>query len=304
MKNILITGGAGFIGSHIVNQLLKENYKVTVFDNLRKGYKNNVPSNVNLIVGDLLNIKNIEDALKEQDAVIHMASLIVVPESVEKPIDYFQNNVIGSINLLESMRKNNIKKIIFSSSAAVYGEPIMIPIPEHEIKKPISPYGAYKLAVESIISSYCHSYGFDGTCLRYFNAYGPGELHKPETHAIPNFIKAALNNELLKVTGSIEQVRDYVYVKDLARAHTLALNLKGFHTLNVGSGRGCSLKELVNTLEEVMNKKLNIINSPARPGDVMTLLADISKIKEELNWIPEYSLKEGLKETLDWFKNI
>lgn len=302
MKNVLVTGGAGFIGYHVTKALLKTGYTVTVIDNLSTGYQDIIDPRIHFIKGDITHPDILEKALKNQDAVIHMAGLIVVPESVTQPLSYFHTNMYGGLILLEAMRKNKVKKIIFSSSAAVYGNPQTVPIDENDLKTPLSPYGATKLAFEAFLSSYAQSYGMDCIALRYFNAYGPFERHKPETHAIPLFIKAILNQQPITITGSIKQIRDYVYVEDIARAHVEALTLSEYQALNLGSGKGVSLEELVQTLEVVFKKKIPIQQAPPRPGDTEKLIAKIDKIQQTLGWHPVVALNEGLTKTVAYFK--
>ncbi|MBI3341582.1 UDP-glucose 4-epimerase, partial [Candidatus Curtissbacteria bacterium] len=190
--NVLVTGGAGFLGSHITNLLIKEGNDVTILDNLTKGHKDAVNPHAKLIVGDIEDPTKTKEALKGIDAVIHMAGLIVVPESVEKPDLYAKTNVLGSINLFDCMQQEGVNKVIFSSSACVYGMPKNLPITENEPLHPDNPYGASKASIEAFLQAYHANFNFDVTILRYFNPYGPGELHDPETHAIPNFIKATL----------------------------------------------------------------------------------------------------------------
>jgi len=190
--NVLVTGGAGFIGSHVTKLLLENNHQVAVIDNLSHGNKESVDSRAKLIVAGINNSKKVKEALNGVEAVIHMAGLIVVPESVKDPIKYCQNNVIGTVSLIESMRQVGVKKIIFSSSACVYGTPDKLPIKEGAPVRPDNPYGASKASIETFLQTYSAIHGFDSIILRYFNPYGPGEEHVPETHAIPNFIRSTL----------------------------------------------------------------------------------------------------------------
>src|SRR3990167_10503982 len=189
---VLVTGGAGFIGSHVTKLLVDDGHQVVILDNLSRGHKESVSPKAKLIIGDINDPQKTSEALKGTDAVIHMAGLIVVPESVKHPELYVKTNVLGSVNLLDCMNKLGVKKIIFSPSACVYGEPKNLPITEKEPLHPDNPYGASKASIEAFLQSYHAVFGFDVTILRYFNPYGPGELHDPETHAIPNFIKATL----------------------------------------------------------------------------------------------------------------
>src|SRR3990167_10615290 len=226
--NVLVTGGAGFIGSHVTKLLLENDHQVAVVDNLSRGKKESVDPRAKLIVADINNSKKVKLALKGIDAVIHMAGLIVVPESVKDPVSYCQNNVLGTVAFLNSMREAGVKKIIYSSSACVYGTPDSLPIKEDAPLRPDNPYGATKAAVEVFLQAYHECYGFDVTILRYFNPYGPGKLYPPITHAIPNFIMATLAKKPIPLYWQGEQIRDFIYIEDLAQAHIDVLQLSGF----------------------------------------------------------------------------
>src|SRR3989344_2341475 len=227
---IFVTGGAGFIGSHVSKLLLDQGHQVTVLDNLSHGSKATLDPRSTFIEADLQNQKRLEEVLPGHEAVIHMASLIEVGESVKKPVEFVENNVVGTIKLLEAMKNTGVKKIIFSSSACVYGTPLKLPITENDpLGFQENPYGITKIAMEQFCQVYHNLYGFDVTILRYFNPYGPGELHNPETHAIPNFIKAVLNKEAIPLYWNGSQTRDFIYIDDLASAHILPLNQKRLH---------------------------------------------------------------------------
>lgn len=302
MSRILVTGGAGFIGNHVVRVLLREKYSVRVLDNLSTGHKSDLPSKVEFIKADLREREKLQEALEGCEAVIHMAANIVVPWSVLHPQECFENNLFAAVGMLEEMRVSGVRKLIFSSSAAVYGEPEKVPIHEEDSKNPVSPYGGSKLAFENILKSYYYSYGIESVSLRYFNAYGPLERHEPETHVIPIFIKAALNGDSLKVTGKVNQMRDFVHVEDIARAHVDALQSYGLRSYNIGSGRGVTLEELITTLGEIIPRDLKVVKVPPRPGDPHVLIANVDRIKHELGWESKISLGEGLKETVNWFQ--
>lgn len=303
-QRILVTGGAGFIGSHVAEALLRHGYEVTVFDNFSTGRREDVPQEADVIKGDIGCVGDLQAALRGHDAVIHMAGKIIVPESVHDPMGYFHTNVVGSMLLLDTMRTEGVSKIIFSSSAAVYGNPERVPIVEEDGKHPTSPYGATKLAFEDMLSSYAQSYGMHCTSLRYFNAYGPREHHNPETHAIPLFTQAMLHGKPLRITGSQDQVRDFVYITDIAEAHVLALSLEGLHQLNLGSGTGVSLRELVKTIADVTTIKPTIEQAPPRPGDPEKLIAATGAIEKLLGWTPKVSLEEGLERTFAYFSSL
>jgi UDP-glucose 4-epimerase len=302
MSKILVTGGAGFLGSHITNLLIKEGNEVVVFDNLSKGYKELVNPKAKLVVGDINDPVKTQEALDGIDAVIHMAGLIVVPESVKYPELYVKNNVLGSVNLLDCMVKKNVKKIIFSSSACVYGEPKNLPITENEPLHPDNPYGASKASVEAFLQAYHANHNFDVTILRYFNPYGPGELHDPETHAIPNFIKATLAKKPIPLYWKGEQIRDFIYVEDLASSHTQVLGLSGFNIFNVGTETGNKIIDVVNQIFEIVGYKVPIDDLGEREGDVQANYASSAKLEKAVGWKAMTSLKEGLAETVEFFK--
>src|SRR5258708_2965427 len=299
---ILVTGGAGFIGSHICRLLLDEGHEVTVFDNLSKGSKSNIDKRASFVKGDLRSPKGLKNALKGVEAVIHMAALAEVNESVHKPLLYLENNVIGCLNLLEAMREVGVKRIIFSSSCTVYGRPEKLPLTEDAPISATNPYGATKVACEALITSYHHLYAFDTVLLRYFNPYGPGEKHNPETHAIPNFILSGLAKKPIPLFWKGEGIRDFIYVEDLARAHIAPLKLKGFHTFNVGSEQEVKVIGVVNLISKILGYKLEVKDLGERAGDVPATYASSKKLNKATGWTAEVSLEEGLRETIDWFK--
>ncbi len=318
---ILVTGGAGYIGSFMTKALLDRGDEVTVFDNLERGHRDVVDKRARLVVGDIKNPKDLEQLFVNSsfEAVMHFAGLIAVGESQEKPELYYQNNVIGSKNLFEaSLNIGNVKKFIFSSSAAVYGNPVKIPIPEDHPKNPTSEYGKNKLAIEEILSGVRKDnpeVGF--VALRYFNASGAaldgsmGENHIPETHIIPKIMQSAISDMPFKIFGNDYKtkdgtcVRDYIHVLDLVQAHILALEKlqkeSGVYHYNVGTGNGYSNKEVVEIVKKVSGKNFDIEYSPRRHGDPDELIADSSKIKTELGFSPKYSdLETIVKSAWQW----
>ena len=302
---VLITGGAGFIGSYVNKLLLDSNHQVSVIDNLSHGHKETLDTRLTFIQADLNDQTKLEEILPGTDAVIHMASFIEVGESVKKPVEFAENNIVGTIKLLEAMRKTNVKKIIFSSSACVYGKPTKIPITETDLLgEQENPYGLTKVSMEQFCILYQKLFGFDVTILRYFNPYGPGELHIPETHAIPNFIKAVLQKEPIPLYWKGEQVRDFIYIEDLAKAHTLALSLTGLHIYNVGTETGEKVIDVVKKIFALVGYEVAINDLGKRKGDIPSLVASSSKIKQELGWSANVSLEEGLKKTIKFFKSI
>ncbi|OGD89346.1 UDP-glucose 4-epimerase GalE [Candidatus Curtissbacteria bacterium RIFCSPLOWO2_02_FULL_40_11] len=301
--NVLVTGGAGFIGSHVVRFLLEDGYQVKVVDNLSRGNKESVDSRAELIVADINNSKKVKEALKGVDAVIHMAGLIVVPESVKDPIKYCENNVIGAVSLIESMRKAGVKKIIFSSSACVYGTPDKLPIKEDAPVRPDNPYGASKASIETFLQTYNVIHGFDSIILRYFNPYGPGEEHVPETHAIPNFIKATLAKKPIPLYWQGEQIRDFIYIEDLARAHIDVLDQKGYQVFNIGTEKGIKVKDVISEIFKIVGYEVPIKDLGERLGDVHANFASSEKLKKAVGWRPKVELKDGLKRTVDYYES-
>lgn len=301
---ILVTGGAGFIGSHVSKLLLEGGHQVTILDNLSYGHKDLIDPRANFILGDLLDLSKLETILPGHDGVIHMASFIEVGESVKKPVEFAQNNILGTVKLLESMRKTDVKKMVFSSSACVYGIPKNIPITEEDpLGKQENPYGITKIAMEQFCMLYHNLYSFDVTILRYFNPYGPGELHNPETHAIPNFIKSALEKKPIPLYWKGEQIRDFIYIDDLAEAHVLPLSQTGLHIYNVGTQSGTKVIDVVKKIFQLLGYEVAINDKGGRKGDVPELVASAQKIKQELSWQPKVTLEEGLKRTIDFYRS-
>lgn len=296
---VLITGGAGYIGS-TTNALLRDaGHDTVVFDNLSRGHREAV-GKTPLLVGDLTNKSEINEIFEQHsfDAVIHFAALSLAGESMEKPYEYFHNNLLGVLNLLEVMKSHACKKIIFSSTSAVYGYPKRLPIVEDEAIAPVSVYGASKHMVEEII----RWYGVTSVILRYFNAAGAtldgalGEDHDPETHIIPVALSVALGKQKkFELFGDDYEtpdgtcIRDYIHVVDLADAHIKSLSLNKSEIINLGVGRGYSNKEVLAVVEKVTGKKLPVEVRPRRPGDPAKLWADNAKAKKVLGWEPKYS---------------
>ena len=319
--NVLVTGGAGFIGSFMTKALLDKGYYVIVFDSLERGRREAVDTRAKFIQGDIKDTVALDTLFGQNqiDAVMHFAGYISVEESTKNPEVYFQNNIVGSQNLFNTAIAHGVKKFIFSSSAAVYGNPTIIPIPEDHPKKPTSPYGQNKLDAEKILADLCSKHtGLGFASLRYFNAAGAsldgvlGENHKPETHIIPLAISALIENKEFNLYGTDYDtedgtcIRDYIHVLDLVVAHILALEKLnedvGEHYYNVGTGIGYSNREVVNAVEEASGKKINIVEREKRAGDADKLIADPTKIKTELGFIPQYSdLKIIVKTAWDYY---
>lgn len=301
---VFVTGGAGFIGSWIGKVLLREGHEVTAFDNLTTGFSDQVPVGVRLVEGDIRNKEDLLRSLPGHEAVIHLAAKSIVPQSVKNPQETFDVNLGGGQNILEAMRETGVKRIVYSSSAAVYGTPTKVPIEEDDPKWPISPYGASKLAFEQMLSAYHTNYGFDVVMFRYFNPFGPGERHDPETHAIPNFIKATLYGKPIPLYWKGEQERDFFYVEDIAEAHVMGLNKSGFHYYNLGSGTSTKVSDIVKMVFEITGKETKINDLGERAGDPPVLMASIEKVKRELGWEPKSGLLESLEKTIAFYKKI
>ncbi len=301
---VLVTGGAGFIGSHVNNLLLNQGHLVTVIDDLSKGHQSSVDPRVEFHQISLKDQSEIKKILPGHDAVIHMASFIEVGESVNKPVEFAENNIVETVKLLEAMKNTGVHKMIFSSSACVYGKPTQVPITENDpLGEQENPYGITKVTMEQFCKLYQTLYNFDVTILRYFNPYGPGEQHEPETHAIPNLIKATLEKKPLPLYWKGEQVRDFIYIDDLAEAHVMALPLTGLHIYNVGTETGNKVIDVVKKIFEIIGYEVPIDDKGERKGDVPSLVASAQKIKSELGWEPKVGLDEGLRKTIDFFRS-
>ncbi len=312
---ILVAGGAGYIGSHTVKELIKEGFEVVVFDNFSTGKKELLVGG-ELFEGDLMHKESIKKALgsKNIEAVLHFASLIQVGESYADPRKYYTHNLITSLNLLDVMLEAGVKYFVFSSSAAVYGKPLQNPIPESHPLNPFNPYGQTKFFVERVIQDYERAYGLKFISLRYFNAAGAdpeghlGELHDPETHLIPNILLFLLGKKKkFEIFGKDfptkdgTAVRDYIHVTDLAKAHVLSLKklLKSSQSefINLGTNKGYSVLEIINKTEEITGEKVLYTESPRREGDVPVLLASREKAEKILGWKLYHSNIETIIET-------
>jgi UDP-glucose 4-epimerase len=309
---VLVVGGAGYIGSHMVKILLSEGYGVVTLDDLSTGYRDAVVGG-EFIESNLADKGQLERIFSGHsiDAAMHFASFIQVGESVRDPAKYYANNITNTLNLLDAMMAHGVKRFIFSSSAAVYGEPVQVPIGEDHPKNPLNPYGRTKWMVEQILADYDLAYGLKSVCLRYFNAAGAdpegrlGERHEPETHLVPLVLQAASGRrENVQVFGRDYDtpdgtcIRDYVHVADLCEAHRLALERlligAGSAAYNLGNGNGFSVQEVIDTAARITEKNIPVRYGPRREGDPARLVADAQKAKQALGWMPRYQELETI----------
>jgi UDP-glucose 4-epimerase len=319
MPRILVVGGAGYIGSHMVKQLRHGSHEVVALDNLSGGFRDSVQG-PELVVGSIADAQLLSELFSTRrfDAVMHFASFIEVGESVRDPAKYYASNVAATLTLLHAMLQANVKRFIFSSTAAVFGTPQYVPIDERHMKEPISPYGRSKWMVEQMLEDFDSAYGLKAVCLRYFNAAGAdpsallGERHEPESHLIPLVLQAAskrrkhisvFGNDYATPDGTC--IRDYIHVCDLVDAHALALDylMAGGDSLacNLGNGCGFSVREVIETARKVTGLEIEVVDAPRRPGDPPSLVADSTLARELLGWKPQYpDLKTIIEHAWAW----
>lgn len=299
---IIVTGGAGFLGRHLCRALKKEGHELKIIDL-------NENPDFPTIIADVRDQQKMKELITDADLVFHLASLIEAGESVKKPEKYFDYNVNGTLSVLEAMRSNGLKSFVFSSSAAIYGEPQRVPIKEEDRTLPINPYGVTKLAMEGLLHSYVEAHNFTGVALRYFNLYGPEEHHQPETHAIPRFIEQIYHEKEVTIWGQGQHLRDFIYIDDIVAAHLQAIELvaqkpEQYHYLNLSTEKPNSVLEVVTTIEKALGKKAKIKYHEPRPGDPLKLYADASKVKQVLNWQAETDFEAGIKQTCSYFEQF
>lgn len=317
--NVLVTGGAGYIGSVIVEELLNNGNSVIIVDNFKQGHREAVLKEAKLVEADICDPQALENVFlnNEIQAIVHLAAESLVERSMQDPQVFFHTNITGAINVLNNAVKYNVRKIVNSSSAAVYGEPQKIPIYEESPVNPINSYGESKIMFERILDWYSRAYGIKYVSFRYFNAAGAtrlcGEDHDPETHLIPNVIRAALlQKSEIKVfgldypTNDGSCVRDYLHVLDIAKAHITALNnienIKS-QAYNLGTGKGYSVLEIIRAVENISAKKVPFIQYARRKGDPAVLVANSEKAEKEINWKPRFSaLNNIIENSLSWFE--
>jgi len=307
-SNILVTGGAGFIGSHIVNRLLNSGFEVTVIDNLSTGRLENIEynsgQNFHFIRGDIRDFDLIKRVVRNIDAVFHEAAFVNVVSSFKDPLTTQDVNVTGTLNLLKNCLDSDVKRLIFASSASIYGETEVLPVKEDMIPKPLSPYAVSKLAAENYTKLFFEAYGLETVCLRYFNVYGPKQGSGPYSGVIQIFINRALHEHPLIVHGNGEQTRDFVSVQDVVDANILALRNKNAvgQVFNIGTGTSTSINQLAKTILQILRKEsLNPIYTDSMPSNILASYADISKARRVLGYNPKITLKEGITQLVDWY---
>ena len=315
MTSVLVTGGAGYIGSHAVKALNEQGTHVVVYDDLSAGHREAARHASAVVVGDIHDTPHLRAAMREHrvDAVMHFAAWLSVADSVKDPAGYYRNNVVGALSVLDAMVAEQVGFLVFSSTAAVFGNPVETPITESHPKAPINAYGQTKLAIEHALPHYEQAYGLTSIALRYFNAAGAdpdgelGEDHHPEYHLIPRAVDAALGRDSFQVFGDDYDtpdgtcLRDYVHVTDLAAAHLLALDAlrQGARstTYNLGNGRPTSVKTVIDSVERVVGRKVPFTLGPRRPGDPGVLFASSERIRTELRWTPRFEDIDVIVET-------
>lgn len=303
---ILITGGAGFIGSHILAQLQgRHDIDVVVFDNLSSGSKEHVPAGMELVEGDIRDEAAVDALFADHhfDAVIHLAAQTMVPTSVEQPVLDCQINLEGVLHVLEACRNHGTGHILFSSSAAVYGDNLSIPLKETERLVPTSPYGITKMTTEHYLRVYHELYGMDATVFRFANVYGERQGEKGEGGVVSIFCKLLSQHQGITVFGDGHQTRDFVYAGDIAQAIIRALPLKGYHTMNVSTGQETSINDLIHSFEKAVGYTVPVQYTAPRTGDILRSVLSNEALKANLDFVPEMDLEEGIRRTYDWYRS-
>jgi len=308
-SEILVTGGAGFIGSHIVDRLLDEGFKVRVLDNLSTGEKKNLAQHQNnksfqFIEGDIRNFDRVKNTVKGVDAVFHEAALVSVTRSVEDPILSNEVNITGTVNLLKACVDAHVKRFVYASSCAVYGDTETLPNHENLAPKPLSPYAVEKLAAEKYAKVFHNVYGLETVSLRYFNVYGPRQKYGPYSGVISIFINRLLENKPPIICGDGEQTRDFINVKDVVEANMLALSKRKAvgEVFNISTGEATTINKLTETIQKIMGKtSLKPVHAEPRPGDITHSYGDITKARRNLEYAPKVQLEKGLSELVKWY---
>lgn len=303
---ILITGGAGFIGSHILAQLQgRRDMDVVVFDNLSSGSKEHVPAGMELVEGDICDEAAVDALFADHhfDAVVHLAAQTMVPFSVDHPVEDCQINLEGVLHVLEACRTHGTGHILFSSSAAVYGDNLHIPLKETERLVPTSPYGITKMTTEHYLRVYHELYGMDATVFRFANVYGERQGEKGEGGVVSIFCKLLSQRQGITVFGDGNQTRDFVYAGDIAQAIIRALPLKGYHTMNVSTGQESSINDLIRSFEKAVGYTVPVQYTAPRTGDILRSVLSNEALKRDLGFVPEMDLEEGIRRTYDWYRS-
>jgi UDP-glucose 4-epimerase len=306
-SRVLVTGGTGFIGSHLVDRLLKEGVEVIVLDNLQGGRLENISQHLRkkklcFVQGDIRNYRLVRNLAKGVDAILHQAARVSVPESIADPVLTDDVNVNGTLNLLKASVESDVKRFVYASSCAVYGDAEVVPINEDCVPRPTSPYGFSKLEAENYVRVFHEVFRLETVCLRYFNVYGLRQINSSYSGVITQFVNQLAKNLPLVIFGDGGQSRDFVHVQDVVEANMLALKVKGVEgeTFNIATGIGTTINQLANMLLEITNKScMKVVYSKPRKGDVKHSVGDISKAKEKLHYSVKFSLKEGLKEIVE-----
>lgn len=305
----LVTGGAGFIGSHLAEELVKQRQRVRVIDNLSTGKKEHIKpflSNIEFVEGDICDVELVREAMDGVDYVLHQAAVPAVPRSVKDPLTTNWVNVGGALNVLIAARDADVKRVVYASSSSVYGDTPVLPKHEKMKQEPRSPYAVSKLAGELYCQAFYHVYGLETVVLRYFNVFGPRQDHKSQYAAvIPKFIAALLHSEPPTIFGDGDQSRDFTYIENVVAANLLAAKVPGVagEVFNIASGERITVNELVRVLAEIIGVNAEAEHTPSRPGDVRHSLADISRAQELLVYEAKVDVHEGLKQTVEWYKN-
>lgn len=308
-SKIVVAGGAGFIGSHIVDRLLKADLEVTVLDNLSTGKRENIEKhkqnqNLHFVKGDVRNFRKLRTIFKNVDAVFNDAAVVSVPRSVEDPLLVNDVNVKGTLNLLKASLDSDVRRFVQASSASVYGDTETLPVNENVATNPVSPYAVSELAAENYARVFYEVYGLETTCLRYFNVYGPRQLYSTYSGAITIFVNQLLADQPPTILGDGEQTRDLIYVEDVVSANMLALTSKNAvgEVFNIATGRATTINSVVQTLQKIMSKTaLKPARKEARTGDIRHSYASIEKAKRILGYEPMFSIEEGLKKLVEWY---
>ena len=305
-KRILVTGGAGFIGSNLVSQLSRQGHEIIILDNLSSGYRSNFEpfTHIKYFEGDIRDKVAVKKSITDCELVFHLAASVGNKRSIDNPLQDAEINVIGTINILEAARAAGVRKVIASSSAGIFGELKILPIKENHPIEPDTPYGCSKLCMEKECLAYAKVYNIETVCLRYFNVYGQNQRFDAYGNVIPIFVNQMIRNETLTIFGDGEQTRDFVNVRDVVQANIKAAFMSGVSGVyNIGSGKRISINALVDMIRKISGANIRIKYSTKREGDVMHSIADISSAREAFGFCPEVEIEKGLEEYIAWAKN-